>query len=529
MRIGGIASGMDTEQMVKDLMKVERIRVDRYLQNEQRLKWRQEAFYDVNRNIANFILNTRKDLGLSQVSYTGEIQQNTIDKLTWINNASSSNEAVATASARVNALKGTHTLEVSQLAANASVMSSADVNENLGLIGTYKINVETKTGNTTEISLNLTAESSIQDVVSALNNAKDSVGQSLGIQAAYDSNMKRLIITNKSTGASNYLSISAVDANSDLLMSALAMNYGVTNGKDAIFSFNGSPSMNNNNNNFSIFNIDIQLKSTNIGSPININVGTNVEGIAEKIKSFVTKYNELVDQVSKPLNQEVYRDFMPLTDEQKEAMNEKDIEKWEEKAKSGLLRNNEVLSRTLQKVRQSLYESVSIGTDDSIHLTEVGITTGSYQDRGKLVIDEDKLKDAIVKDPQRVLDMFFKIPTTGLEGDAKFNETGLVQRLYDDLVSGMKETIRHSGPGEDSTLFRDVQGNMLMDFVTKHSNISVIGKDLTSLNSRIAREEELLIRKEDRYWARFTAMEKALAKMNEQSSWLMSQLGSGQQ
>jgi flagellar hook-associated protein 2 len=363
--------------------------------------------------------------------------------------------------------------------------------------------------------------------VSALNNAKDGTGQSLGLQAAYDANMKRVMITNKSTGASNYLSISAVDPSSDLLMSALGLNYGVAAGRDAVFSFNGSPPMNSSSNNFSIFDMDLQLKSTNAGSPISINVNTNVEGIVNKIKDFVSRYNELVDQVSKPLNQEVFRDFMPLTAEQKEAMSEKDIEKWEEKAKSGLLRNNETLNRMLQKVRASLYENVQLSSGGSIHLTEVGISTGAFQDRGKLVIDEAKLTAAVTNNPDRILEMFFKTPDASLQGTARFKETGLVQRLYDDLVGGMKETIRHSGPGEDAALFRNVQGNILMDFVTKHSNISVIGRDLVSLNSRIAREEELLISKEERYWQRFAAMEKALNSMNQQSSWLMSQLGMG--
>ena len=55
IRFGGIASGMDTEQMVKDLMRVERMRIDKFSQQEQRIKWRQEAYNDVNRKIANFI------------------------------------------------------------------------------------------------------------------------------------------------------------------------------------------------------------------------------------------------------------------------------------------------------------------------------------------------------------------------------------------------------------------------------------------------------------------------------------------
>jgi len=527
MRIGGLASGMDTEQMVKDLMKVERLRVHRFLQQEQRLKWRQEAFYNVNKTIANFILNSRKDLGLNQVSYTGAIQKNSIDRLGWIKKATSSNEGIATATATANALNGSHSIEVVELAKSASIISDGNVEAGLGIIGTVAFTLETKEGKSAEISLTLDANSTVHDVAKAINNAN------LGVSAAYDENLKRLMISAKNTGAENYIKVTLDNNNfvSDKLKLGVAVvgnaAYDAVKiaGKNSVINFNGV-GMEQSSNSVSVFGFDIQLKAK--GSTT-INIDTNVDGIIEKIKGFVSQYNSLIDDVSKQLSQEVHRNFAPLTNEQKEAMSEKDIEKWEEKAKSGMLRNNETLSRMLQKIRGNLYKNVDLGGGNTIHLTDVGITTGTYQERGKLVIDEQKLRSAISENPNNVLDMFFKIPTTGLEGEAKLKETGLVQRLYDDLVAGMKETIRHSGPGEDAALFRNVQGNMLMDFVTQHSNISVITKDLTSLNTRIAREEQILINKEDRYWQRFAAMEKAMNSMSQQSAWLMSQLGMGQQ
>ena len=532
MRIGGISSGIDTEQIVKDLMKAERIRVNKFFQQEQKLKWRQEAFNNVNKTLANFILNTRKDFGLNQISYTGTIQKSSVNNLTWTKKATSSNESVATTIAKANALNGNHTLEVEKLATNASVISTGDVEAKLNLAeGLYRINIETKVTNKesspietnkTTINLFLNDDSTVNDVVKALNNAKDSSGKSLGINAAYDSKMKRLMITNQNTGEENYINFEAVaGGQSNELLSALKLNFGTVKGADAEFNFNGNP-MKNSSNNFSIFGIDIQLKATNKNNLLTINVGTDVGGIVDKIKSFVNQYNDLIESINKELHQEVYRSFTPLTSEQKEVMSDRDIELWEGKAKSGLLKSDGNLSKMLQTVRAGLYETVDLGFGNKIRLVDVGITTGAYQEQGKLVIDEQKLSNAISANPDKVIGLFFNVGEVDWPGS-----TGLVQRLQDGLVSGMKEIIFQAGPGEDSTLFRNVQGNMLIDFVIKGS--SMINKDLSSLNTRIAKEEQLLFSKENRYWQRFTAMEKAMSKMNQQSSWLMSQLGMGQQ
>ena len=306
--------------------------------------------------------------------------------------------------------------------------------------------------------------------------------------------------------------------------------YLLVKGKDAIIDFNGEE-VKKSTNNFSVFGINLQLQSEQLAEaePITIRVETDVDSIYDKVKNFVDEYNKLVDEINKQVNQKYYRDFPPLTNEQKEAMTEKDIELWEEKSKSGLLKGDSALTRALQRIRSGLYETVENVAGSYNHITQIGITTGTYQDGGKLVIDEQKLRNAINNDADGVIDLLLKSPDSALEGQEKLKDSGLVQRIYDGMIDGMKEVIRQSGPGEDSALLRTVRSNILIDFVTKQSSISVLGRDLSSLNSRIFREEELLSRKEDRYWAQFTAMEKALSQMQSQSSWLMAQLGMGQQ
>ena len=116
IRLGGIASGMDTEQMVKDLMRAERVRVDKYYRQEESLKWKQEALNTTNKTLADFILKVRSGFGLTSTSSTGTILNKSTDSFDWVKKVSSSNESAIKATATTNAMAGSHTVEVKQLA-----------------------------------------------------------------------------------------------------------------------------------------------------------------------------------------------------------------------------------------------------------------------------------------------------------------------------------------------------------------------------------------------------------------------------
>ncbi len=701
MRIGGIASGFDTESMIKELMNAERIRMNNFRRQEQTYLWRQEAYNTTSKSMANFILNSRKNFGLTQITAFGTVRESSLNSLEWVKRALSSNEALVSAKAKADAMNGSHKVEVTQLAENASITSinlnGTLLDENQQFKADGEIEIETAKGKTT---IQVKAGMKISTFVSALNNAKDG-DNSLGIRAAFDKDLGKLIITTRETGADQFIRINQQAPNSligkDIEINTFNMNAGLLDGdnkfvgdhefkitvgsetvnmqipdgmpmnmlvsvlkdmgvaaefdqatgeltvtgepgqpisitdqdgnsmvnlisqntekdgilnldgtfkadgsiqvqidgdkhtidvhagdsindlitqlsalgvdtryeneqliienqngrfisvsadgrsmtsgamqalgsydegKDSVIKFNGDE-VQKSSNNFTIYGIELDLKAAEVGKEVTINVSTDVDGIFNKISEFVDSYNKLVDEINGKLGEKKYRDYQPLTPEEKEAMSEKEVELWEEKAKSGLLKSNESLTRTLQSIRTSLYQKVEGATGSYDLITQVGITTGNYKDGGKLVIDEDKLKDAISNDPEGVMNLFFKVPETTELGEARTKESGLVQRVYDGFVTGMKDIIRQSGTGEDANLFRDVQSNILIDFVSEQSSISLIDKDLLSLSQRILREEQVLQQKENRYWQKFTAMEKALSQMNQQSNWLMSQLGLG--
>ncbi|CAM5335467.1 flagellar capping protein [Bacillus safensis FO-36b] [Bacillus safensis subsp. safensis] len=118
-----------------------------------------------------------------------------------------------------------------------------------------------------------------------------------------------------------------------------------------------------------------------------------MDAIYDKIKQFVDKYNELVEQINGKVNEKKNRDYHPLTAEEKKAMSEKEIELWETTAKSGLLRSDSILRSGASKIRSDLYANITTSDANKIQLTQIGISTSSsYKDGGKLEFIKKKKK-----------------------------------------------------------------------------------------------------------------------------------------
>lgn len=154
---------------------------------------------------------------------------------------------------------------------------------------------------------------------------------------------------------------------------------------------------------------------------------------------------------------------------------------------------------SLNKMRADLYTSVSGGTKDANQLSQIGITTSSnYLDRGKMIIDESKLKEAISKDPNAIYELFAKNGSTSAE-------QGIARRVRDTLKLTMESVEKKAGK------------------TSAVNDTFSIGKLLKNMDSQITRFEERMKQVETRYWSQFTAMEKAVQRANSQSAYLMQQ------
>ncbi|WP_276731620.1 flagellar hook-associated protein 2 [Bacillus sp. (in: firmicutes)] len=489
-RITGLASGMDIDDIVSKLMKTERAPLDRLTQKKQTLEWQRDSYREVNTKIKEF----QDYMSKNTLTYPSTYQSKTV---------TSSNESVLTATGSSSAPNSSSTVEVASLATAATYKANnytgytqGDYNLAFNVVAPGETTAKT-------VNISVTSADTIDNVISKLNSSD------LGVSAFKDKiwngteYVETIAFSSKATGAGG--SIQAADsATADFMSGQLGFSLDADNkltaykeGTNAKVTINGFE-MEKLTNNFTVNGVTYSIKNTTAATgPVTTSVSTDVDGIYNQIKEFVDKYNELVDSLNEKLQEEKYRDYTPLTSEQKEAMSDKEVELWEEKAKSGLLRNDTSISTGTNQMRTDFYTQVNVD-GKNYQLTEFGITTSSaYQLRGHLEINEDKLKAKIQEDPQSVAALF----TSGTNSSA-YSDKGIMKRIGDTLKSTVKSIEAKAG---NSTMGAD--------------NYS-IGKNLTTISTDIIKMQDRLNTIENRYYTKFSAMDSAIQKMNEQSSYL---------
>lgn len=245
-------------------------------------------------------------------------------------------------------------------------------------------------------------------------------------------------------------------------------------------------------------------------APVGLTSTTDTKSIKESIQEFVKTYNEMLDTLNGLLKEKKYRDYPPLTKEQREDMSESEQKLWDEKAKSGLLRSDSLIRDGLAKMRSQFVSSVKGLGDDTIDsLAEIGITTSKIlSDGGKLVIDDKKLDAALEKDPDQVIQMFTNQGSVTTITDEKGRKVtqdsrGITKRLRDEIDALTKSIEKKAG--KDG----------------KTDQTYSLGKLIIESDDRISKLQAKLVDIEARYWKQFTAMEQAINKANQQSGMFM--------
>lgn len=339
---------------------------------------------------------------------------------------------------------------------------------------------------------------SLNSVMSKVNNSK------LGVTMFYDSYSDKVTMTRKETGVyNNSENGKEIEfAEGDFLTQVLGFhnitpdtpgNY--IKAENATFIINGLETSRQSNT-FSINGVTFTLKKTT-DTPVTINVNNDNDALFENIKNFVDKYNELVEKIEKKLSEPKYKDYLPLTDDEKEELSETQQEKWENMAKSGILRNDSILSGLITQMRTAIYSGVNQDDLDSAmkSLSAIGITTTADFTTAKLEINESKLKAAIEKDPNSIELLFNGTGATD-------GQKGVIQRLYDKVNATMDQLKERAGNSYSV------------------NNQFTIGRQLDDLDDRIERFEDRLADLETRYYSQFTAMEQAIQKANSQAAYL---------
>ena len=236
------------------------------------------------------------------------------------------------------------------------------------------------------------------------------------------------------------------------------------------------------------------------GSSETVTTSRNTDKIVDGLKSFVEKYNEMIDGLNTLIHADAtYRDYPPLTSAQKKEMSDREIELWEEKAQEGLFRNDSDISSFLQNMRTALYSKPE-GSEFALY--DIGIESSSeWRDYGKLEFDESKVRSMVESNPQAVQELF----TNATDGLAA-------------LMNKELDRTAKTSSGSAGTLVEKagVQGK-----ATAITN--QMTQRLISINERIEELKKKYQTEKTRYWNQFNSMETALANMSNQSSWLAMQ------
>lgn len=369
--------------------------------------------------------------------------------------------------------------------------------------GKYRLNVNGK-------AFEFTGDTMLGDVISTINRDTE-----VGVTISYSSVTDQFSVMAKETGAHGRVDIEDV-GNGNLAQALFGTKgdtgngYEIKQGTDfaALMSFDGGSTfttVNRSSNSFEIDGVTFNVTGKAEGleeENITFKANNNVDSVVDKIKEFVKEYNNIIDQIQGKVSEKLYglennskEKFLPLTDEQREKMSDKEIEKWEEKAQIGLLRNDSTLNSILSSMRGAM----SAGTDEGDYLFQIGITTGEWKQGGKLVIDEEKLRKAVSEDPQKINRLF-----TSDSGVAT-----KLQNVFKDAVVGSEK-----GVGSLVSLAgKDTVGSQGTSMISKR--ISEIDKAVTTLKDRLKSEET-------RWFNKFSALETLLARMNSQSEYLAS-------
>ena len=492
MRVSGMYSGMDTETIIADLVAVRQTKVDAVKNAQTKHEWKQEAWKNLNSKIYKLFNGTMDNLRY-QFSYA--------KKTTKV-----SNPNAATVITSDSAMKSAQSLKIKSLASSGyltggELKAGTTADTTMGEIldasafdENGKASFEVKIGNDTH-KIELTADSKISDLTKQL--------KEIGLNVNFDTATNRIFIGAAESGEENDFEITGAAAVLDKLGLSEAGGAHKEKGTSAEIELNGA-TFKSATNTFEINGLTITCNMVTGNDAITLTTMDDTSGVYDMIKDFIKEYSELINEMDKLYNADSAKKYEPLTDEEKEAMSESEIEKWETKIKDSLLKGDSTLnmvSSALKGVMRSGFEV----NGKTMYLHDFGIETLGFFDaaeneRNALHINGDED------------DSFVKNKTNTLMASISSNPD-MVMEFFTQLSSSMKSKLDELMKSTDYSSAYTVYEDKKMK------------EEYAEYTKKIAEEEEKLADYEDKWYKKFSAMETAMAKMQSNMSAVTSMLG----
>lgn len=491
-RVTGMNSGLDTESLVAQLVEAKSIKVKNVTKDQMSMKYKQDAWNDLNKKLKNLFSTVRN------MSYQSSYMKKAV---------SLSDSSVASITASDTAMLSTQNLKINKLSKTAYLTggkisipaenqtvdgekaTSATKLESLGVTGELTIKVgdgETKTIDTTG--------KTIGDIQTELTNA--------GVNANFDAKNQRFYIGAKTEGASGDFTIGGEAA--DKLGLSTAGGAVKIDGQQAEIELNGVK-YTSDSNVFEINGLTITAKAETTGDGVSVSTTKDTSAMYSLIKNFITEYSSLINEMDKMYGAKEGSTLKPLTDEEKAAMSDYEVEKWEEKLKETALYKDSSVRDVTSALTSIMSEGFEIN-GKKMYLFDFGVEAQSYTlaaenekhalhikgdaDDSAFSSEDNKLKSMIEADPDAVSSFFTK----------------LSQAVSDkmDKLSARVANTRSYGSFYDDVKMKADYG----DYTTK-----------------IKEMEAKLSAYEDKWYDKFARMEKAMAKMQSSQNALSGLLG----
>ena len=371
--------------------------------------------------------------------------------------------------------------------------------------------LENFTVNGTKID-NITADTTVDGLLTAINNNEDA-----GVTATYLGSENKFVLSSNEKGKGRTISLGAdpkdtTDAANIIFGGDKKESHDGTDGEMSILYNGVKTTITSSSNTFSIDGLDIKATNTfDTGSAtaeggVRFTASADTEKVTETVKKFIEAYNAMIDEVRTQATTRPDSNYKPLTDDQKNEMNETSIKNWEDKAKEGILYNSSAL-KDLDNATQGIFSSMMMNGVSYDDLEKIGISfSDDYTAGGKIVFDEEKFKTAMDSDPEKVSDLF-----TGTHG---------IVNTIDSTLSTYATRYASKNGNSYGVLIEEAGSEKLSLTLTNNS----IYKELKDMQETITNLQSQLSTEQDRYISQFTQMETLINKMNSQSSYL-SQLG----
>jgi len=465
MRLGGLISGVDTETLIQAMMELERVRVYRQEEKQEQLEAKQKAWSDVRSVLSNI------QSKLDQLRFPTLFRARKVEL---------SDSAVATVTADAGAAQTSYTLQVVKLAqshmittGNSDLYKAAD--EQLGWAGTFDIGTDPNALKTISVE----ATDTLSSLAAKINAADSGVVASV---VMVGENQFRLVLTASESGAANAIQLTnevpagGTSLLGDILGLTGANRLELSAAQDAEIRLNGQTYTSATNTFDNILpGIKITVRKPTGDDIVSMTVSADPDKVVQVVKDWVSAINSLQDQLKKLSAYDVEnKKASPLT--------------------------GESLVRSIQYYLRQPFSARVEGMPQSMSmLSQIGVASGAYgtADYGKIVVDEQKLKEALQRDPEGIARLF------GINEEAVTNPDGTVTPARKGIAVQMTEYINSLLSTDGAIDTRDKS----------------LAQQIDRIKDTIERIEMQLEQREKVLRLQFTRMEEAMARLQSQGNY----------